>query len=307
MRRKTSDGNLAKRAKKLVKKWHNLVNEHLQSLNRTSQTTNGNSIKSEPCNRPVSFNVDRRGTVGRKRKVVCDMGSGPPCEKISRPSSTGRVISNDSFPTSVESEEVVIDANNEVNTNDGVGLNNGSVVNELSASSDKSSNSSFEVDKPSDTRVQEDRLTNKFKNIPVELLSLRSDSDCLNGGIENISMDAVKCYNAIDTSEHKECNSLDSLQCSNLKSNVGCSEIDVNVRLKSEIDVNVNSDSKCFDIEAEDLEVHRRDIPSNTNCPSIEFDGVNGTYGDLGTWHSWLDPMPCCSRDLVIFPYVIFD
>lgn len=201
------------------------------------------------------------------------------------------------FPTSVESGEVIVNANNRVD------LNNGSVANELSASSDKSSNSSFDVDTPSDTRVQEDRLTSdKLKDIFVEFSSQRAISHnvSLNGGIENVSADAIQCYNAIDTSEHKECSSsLDSVQCCILESNVEFS--------KSELDVSGNSDVRCFDIEAEDLELHRRDLPSNSSSPSIESDGVNGTYDDLGAWHSWLDPMPCCSRDLVIFPYVIFD
>ena len=41
------------------------------------------------------------------------------------------------------------------------------------------------------------------------------------------------------------------------------------------------------DIKAEDLAVHRKELPSNVVAPSTQADGINGVYNEDGVWCEW--------------------
>ena len=61
------------------------------------------------------------------------------------------------------------------------------------------------------------------------------------------------------------------------------------------------------DIPEEDLVVHRRELPSNMLAPQSEADGVNGTYNEEGVWTDWSANVSQRKGELLILPYVILE
>jgi len=60
-------------------------------------------------------------------------------------------------------------------------------------------------------------------------------------------------------------------------------------------------------IEAEDLEIQRRDLPDDLLSPTNEADGVNGVYDSKGNWCTWETNIQARNEEFLLLPYVILD
>lgn len=335
MRKRTSNEDLSKRAKKLVKRWQTVVSNHLNIQSKKkggTETVNGMIVGSRKDigstehaasaingNKNLSTEKETKSASKRKRSTpdTCSaisslkpgsspritssprLGASPYISGSKRPgvapglgAATKRALSpkvcSKSEPITLKTsglvageysteckETVNISLSEELNCSD---LNYSTQIGEYSqqklfVTEEKetercpkgNSNSplgDFAVSKPSDTRLQENRIVlGDFisKSKPATTTATKSTERSIDVSLDYTDSDRI----AIKDGAHI--------------------------------------------IEPEDLVVVRKELPEDITSPESEADGVNGVYSSKGVWSSWEANIEERNKDLLLLPYVILD
>lgn len=291
LRKKTVNEELARRAKKLLKKWQTLVNNHLKSINpdfdlaaaqvraRTPPVlTNGGGVKAmQP---PRTSNADQPSTstsvAGKKRKIP---NTSPNVDAIKRVK--GKKLPIRASPL-LQAEKVSASPTESIKAKQEI-INNADEPPPLSAST------------ISRTPAIEQPLSAKpVSPVKAPALSARVEAPVQINITVDVASDSRIQENRIadpePLPEPSEQPNIDNYEQTLIAGHSSADAID-----------------PC-NIACEDLEPHRRPLPEGGSIsPSAQADGVNGTFDDAGEWRDWSSVMERRGGELVILPYVILN
>jgi len=357
MRKKTSSDDLARRAKKLLKKWQTLVNSHLKtlnpSLNRSVQNnpashsstpttlvngliTNTGALPERPKSCTMELNENTLIVSGKKRKCLSvdshkqgrasslspkSKAASPKPEKgyLSKHEVTSpkiKVVSSVGSPKNVTSnrkrkfrhrkvpspytisqiaQDFTMGTESKLTTfgedtafsrcssssPEGFSISNIETNGDVNKHLTGSLHPEVTVDTPSDTRIQEDRITSK-NNVSVAFKDHHHTT-------------VLECENSLVSSQCSHRVTMESKLTDNTQIQE-CGRVVDKEKLSNE--------QNKLDIEPESLSVSRKEFPINIKSPSIEADGVNGTFNDA-LWHDWSSMIHQSDNELIILPYLI--
>ena len=344
LRKKTTNEELAKRAKGLVKKWQKLVINHLETLRNTDSPINGGRLSSPQINgtirdgeKPASPSVERAGKSkileGKKRGVKRKRNS---CS------------SNENSPSVVLKSD---DSESHPGTpNSGHDTALGGQTSSLSSSfpdlqldKEKSSSSPLpESSQDGDTEsafsssqltqsqmFQEgDKDKENLSSVPQMTDSQSTESNC-------ISVDSgINSQSSLNiTEEFDKENQSASVKAELNNCQSGSTEVDISLDSKNDFtDTRWNSKSPTGDVPRESSvestidrnisgteEVLSRDEVGDQEMPTsptqkelvldvhVEANGITGRYGTDGMWYDWTETMPSADGALHVLPYVILE
>ena len=268
MRKKTENEDLAKRAKKLVKKWQKLVSNHFKNLSKSTELPKaGNGTKLPPAvavpqlngiikeheERPKSC-TDIQQKIGIKRKrTSISAQSSPLSEKdLAKVDASSKKI-----------VDVVKKDTNLVNSNEGV--NNCKAV----------------QNGQHDNATVAGEISVYHPDVTVDEKRTVFESSVLDKDNQKIDQDTRKddlIASVVDSSP----------------SGVAASSSSI-------------LPEPPTDIPEEDLAITRRSLPEDSVDPISEADGVNGCYNQDGIWCQWTDGVSQNNSNLLILPYVILE
>ncbi len=288
MRKKTENEELAKRAKKLVKKWQRLVSHHFKNLsksvdspanlNRTSTPTlqvNGITKEAGSFLEKVKSGNEIQRKAGQKRKF-----------------SGG---SRESSPRIVQSRsELVEECNTQLlHKNE---LQEGDIVNHSDVNHSTSVNG---------------KSKNKLNN---ELDTL-SESDNLLPGVSRLKSLNERQIIKDDSKMEIEATNEHEIDDTGRQDSSHGSEINVNISVRlvkpeENLNLAIPSPTKIptpTEIAEEELAVKRKPLPDDHVDVTSQSDGVNGCYNEKDEWCSWTDTVVQNNGTMSILPYVILD
>jgi hypothetical protein len=272
LRKKTNDEDIARRAKRLVKKWQKLVQNHLEAVRNTNSPLNG--IR---CNSPIV-----NGSVENK-------------EQANSPAETATTLDRKSKGTKRKRLSVDSLSPPETQENAGVGDKDNGVSNDKKDETNASQHSDLISEQSSldsqDILSQENSSTECFQNLETNLLKRikTEDGECHQDleKVDNGSLAADKVLpNTTEVKPPTQTNNSDHTDVRWEGKDVGVQTDDI-VEQDSQTSVQIYSDSSV-------------DIEHQAN-------GINGRFGEDGNWYSWSDTMSYNEGSLIILPYVLLE
>ena len=270
LRKKTNDEDIARRAKRLVKKWQKLVQNHLEAVRNTNSPLNG--IR---CNSPVV-----NGSVKNE-------------EQANSPAETATRLDRKSKGT--KRKRLSVDSPSPAGTQ----------------GNDESGNKD---DTASNEKKDEDNLS-QHSNLISTQSSLDSE--------ENLSQEhsSAECFQNLETNllkriktEEGDCQQ-DSTQVNNDR--LATDKIMPNTTEIAPPAQTNNSDHTDVRWEGKDVATQTDDIEDDQTSVQISSDllldieqeanGINGRFGEDGTWYPWSETMSYSEGALIILPYVLLE
>ena len=272
LRKKTENEDIAKRAKRLVKKWQKLVQNHLEAVRNTNSPLNG--IR---CNSPVV-----NGSVANEEQANSPAETAIKLDRKSKGTKRKRLSID-----SASSAEAQWSA--ELGTNDGASSNEKKDDSNLSQHSSLLSNQSslgseeHRSQENSSAECSRNFETNLFKRIKTE------DGECSQDSTE-VENDRViidkSTSNTVDVTPLPQTNSSDH----------------TDVRWEGK-DVGTQTDYVC----EQDHESGTHISPDSLLDIEHEANGINGRVGEDGNWYPWSETMSYNEGNLIILPYVLLE
>lgn len=274
LRKKTDNDDIARRAKRLVKKWQKLVQNHLEAVRNTNSPLNGLL-----CNTPVV-----NGSVKNEEQIS---------------SAAGEVSAKlDHKSKGTKRKRLSIDSSSSVDTQGNGDLGN------------KDGNS-FEAKKVDDTSKHIGLVSNQSSFDSEENLALgQSAAECSQNQAANLLKriktedDESACHQKPIQVENDKFttaeNTSSPAQVAPLTQTNNSDHTDVRWERK---DVGQQTD----DILEQDSEKSGQ-IPSDLMLDvTHQSNGINGRFGEDGNWYSWSETMSYNEGSLIIFPYVLLE
>ena len=271
LRKKTNNDDIARRAKRLVKKWQKLVQNHLDAVRNTNSPINGIRLNS-----PIVVN----GSVKNE-------------EQANSPADTATIVDH----KGTKRKRLSVDSLSPGNTkgNAEFGNNDNTLSNENKDDNNThqhsgliSSQSSFDSE---DTFSQENSSTEGSKNIATNLLKRikTHDEDCRQNStqVDSNTLDTgEKITNVTEVTPLVQTNNSDH-------TDVRWEGKDVGIQTDKMEDLSQSSTTQISPVLLLDVEQ--------------QANGVNGRFGEDGTWYPWSETMSCNEGNLIILPYVLLE
>lgn len=272
LRKKTENEDIAKRAKRLVKKWQKLVQNHLEAVRNTNSPLNG--IR---CNSPVV-----NGSVANEEQANSPAETTIKLDRKTKGTKRKR-LSVDSA-SSAEAQGSV-----ELATNDGTSSNG---KKDESNASHHSSLLSNQSSLDSEERFPQEHSSSEcLQNFETKLLKRvkTEDDECPQDSlqVENDGLVVDK-----DTSNTIEVTPLPQTNISD----------HTDVRWEGK-DVGTQTDYIC----EQDNESSAHISPDLLLNIEHEANGINGRVGEDGNWYPWSESMSYNEGSLIILPYVLLE
>ena len=330
LRKKTTNEELAKRAKGLVKKWQKLVINHLETLRNTDSPINGSGVSSPQINgtirdteKPASPSVDRAG----KSKILEGKKRGVKRKRNSCSSSENSPVV---FLKSDDSESHPGTPNSGQDTGLGQKSNSCSL---LQTSQDKGYSSS--VSQSQSQTSQSGDKENLLSSTQTTDLRILEDNSIISVDSGIGSQPSVKRLDELNSESEavahdSELNStlpdkteIDSVSCVVQNSHENLPDTrwqssSLNEEMSSESNDASKVANKLPDVDMtevtaiQDLPVEQ-ELPASPVTKELELDvnaqanGVTGRFGGDGIWYDWTEVMPSSDGALQVLPYVILE
>lgn len=272
LRKKTENEDIAKRAKRLVKKWQKLVQNHLEAVRNTNSPLNG--IR---CNSPVV-----NGSVANEEQANSPAETAIKLDRKSKGTKRKR-LSVDSA-SSAEAQ-----GSAELSTNDGTSSQEKKDESNISQYSSLLSNqSSLDSEEHlsqehSSAECSQNFETNLLKRVKTEDDECSQDSTQL----ENDRLVIDKSIsNTVEVTPLPQTNNSDH----------------TDVRWEGK-DVGTQTDYIC----EQNSESCAHISPDSLLNIEHEANGINGRVGEDGIWYPWSETMSYNEGSLIILPYVLLE
>lgn len=336
LRKKTTNEELAKRAKGLVKKWQKLVINHLETLRNADSPINGSGVSSPQINgtirdaeKPASPSVDRAGKskilegkkrgVKRKRNSCSSSENSPVVFLKSDDSESHPGTPNSGQDPGLGSQKSNICSLSQTSQtqhcqNKGYSSSVSQTQSQTSQGGDK--NNLLSSTQTTDLQIHEDNSivsvdsgigsqpsVQKLDEINIESEEVVYDAELNSTLPDKTEIDSVPCM----VQEFHE-----NLQDSKWQSS----------SLNEEMSSESNNASKVANYlpvvdmtevtTPQELPVEQ-DLPASPLTKELELDvnaqanGVTGRFGGDGIWYDWTEVMPSSDGALQVLPYVILE
>ena len=333
LRKKTTNEELAKRAKGLVKKWQKLVINHLETLRNADSPINGSGVSSPQINgtirdseKPASPSVDRAG----KSKILEGKKRGVKRKRNSCSSSENSPVV---FLKSDDSESHPGTPNSGQDTGLGSQKSNACSLLQTEPCQDKGYFSSV-----SQSQLQTSPSGDKENlSSSTQTTDLQSPEDnsiiSVDSGIG--SQPSVKKLDELNiesqaVAEDSELNStlqdkteIDSVSCMSQDSHENLPDTrwqssSPNEEMPSESNNASKVASNLPDVDTTEVAA-RQELPVDQESPAspvtkelvldvtAQANGVTGRFGGDGVWYDWTEVMPSSDGALQVLPYVILE
>lgn len=336
LRKKTTNEELAKRAKGLVKKWQKLVINHLETLRNTDSPINGGRLSSPQINgtirdseKPASPSVDRAGKSkileGKKRGVKRKRNSCSSNENS--PNVSMKSDDSESHPGTPNSGQETVLGGQKSSTTSSMSASQPSEEKDCSfslpqtpQSVEKENNLSLSQESHSHTSQSVDK-----EHLPSALQITESQSSVDSGiglqpSVGKIEECSHEYKSTANESELNDCQPGNTNACISQDSQNDLidtrwnSESPMKDRCHeshSESKVNSNAcDAEVKLLQETQVEQETLASPAPTELIldiNVEANGVTGRYGGDGTWYDWTEVMPSSDGMLQVLPYVILE
>ena len=274
LRKKTNDEDIARRAKRLVRKWQKLVQNHLEAVRNTNSPLNG--IR---CHSPIV-----NGSVENEEQANSPAETATKLDRKAKGTKRKRLSVDSLSPP--ESQE-----NAELGDGDSIVSTEKKDENNASQHSDLISNqSSLDAE---DTLSQELSSAQCFHNIETNLLKRikTEDGECYQDSTQvdndRVAAESDKILsNTTEVTQLVQTNNSDHTDVRWEGKDVGIQTDDI-VEQDSQTSVQISSDLSI-------------DVEQQAN-------GINGRFGEDGNWYSWSETMSYNEGSLIILPYVLLE
>lgn len=337
LRKKTTNEELAKRAKGLVKKWQKLVINHLETLRNADSPINGSGVSSPQINgtirdteKPASPSVDRAG----KSKILEGKKRGVKRKRNSCSSSENSPVV---FLKSDDSESHPGTPNSGQDTGLGSQKSNTASLSQTSQTQHSQDKGSFSsVSQPqSQTSQSGDKENLSSSSSQTTDLQIPEDSSILSVDSGISSQPSVKKLDELNiesqaVAHDSEWNSTlpnktenDAVSCVSQDSHENLPDtrwqpLSLNEETSSDSN-NVSKVANNFsDVDMTEVTV-AQELPVEQESPAspvikelvldvnAQANGVTGRFGGDGVWYDWTEVMPSSDGALQVLPYVILE
>lgn len=334
LRKKTTNEELAKRAKGLVKKWQKLVINHLETLRNADSPINGSGISSPQINgtirdseKPVSPSVAGKSKIleGKKRGVKRKRNSCSSSENS--PVVFLKSDDSESHPGTPNSGQDTVLGSQKSNTcsltqtsqtepcqDKGYFSSLSPSQSQTSQSGDKgnlsSSTQTTDLQSPEDNSIisvdsgiGSQPSAKKLDELNIESPAVAQDSELNNTMPDKTESDSVLCMSQ-DSHENPPDTRWQSLSPNE--------EMPSESNNASEVSNNLPDVDMTEATVAQDLPVEQ-ELPVSPVTKELVLDvnaqanGVTGRFGGDGTWYDWTEVMPSGDGALQVLPYVILE
>lgn len=272
LRKKTNDEDIARRAKRLVKKWQKLVQNHLEAVRNTNSPLNG--IR---CNSPV---------VNGSVKIE---------EQANSPAESATTLDHKSKGT--KRKRLSVDSPSPAEAHGNAELGN------------KDSTSSNEKKDENNASQHSGLISNQSSLDSEENLSQEhSSAECF----QNLDTNLLKRIKTEEDDCHQDSTQAESDRLTADKNISNTTEV-------TPLTQTNNSDHTDVRWEGKDVGVQTDDIVEQDNQTSAQIssdllldvehqaNGINGRFGEDGTWYPWSETMSYNEGSLIILPYVLLE
>lgn len=330
LRKKTTNEELAKRAKGLVKKWQKLVINHLETLRNVDSPINGSGVSSPQINgtirdteKPASPSVDRAGKSkileGKKRGVKrkrhsCSSSENSPIvflksdDSESHPgtpnsgqdaglgSQKSSTVSLSQMPQDQEKEPLLPVSSTQSQTPQSGDKENLSSSQNVDLQSPEES-SILSVDSGIDSQPS----VKKLDELNNESHAVAHDSELSNSQPNKTEIDSCISqdshenlpdtrWQTLPLSEELSSESNNVTKVANHSSDADMTEATISQELPVEQETSASPVTKELVLEV-----------------NAQENGVTGRFGGDGTWYDWTEVMPSSDGALQVLPYVILE
>ncbi|XP_028403786.1 mediator of RNA polymerase II transcription subunit 26-like [Dendronephthya gigantea] len=268
LRKKTDNDDIARRAKRLVKKWQKLVQNHLEAVRNTNSPLNG--IR---CNSPVV-----NGSVKSDEQANSPADLSAKLDRKARGTKRKRLSVDSLSPGETQGNEELGNKDN-TSCNEKNYENNGSqhsslISTQSSIDSEESLTASAECSQNSET--------NFLKQINTDDGGCHQESTLVKS--DRATIDKNTCSTA-DIAPSAETNNSDHTDVRWEGKDIGLQTDDIVERGDENIE---NPPCPSLDVE-------------------LQANGINGRFGEDGKWYSWSETMSYNEGSLIILPYVLLE
>lgn len=336
LRKKTTNEELAKRAKGLVKKWQKLVINHLETLRNADSPINGSGVSSPQINgtirdteKPASPSVDRAGKSkileGKKRGVKrkrnsCsssenspvvflksdDSESHPGTPNSGQDTGLGSQKSNTCSLSQTSQTEPFQDkgyfssvSQSRSQTSQSGDKENLSASTQTTDLQSPEDNSVFSVD----SGIGSQPSVTKLDELNIESQAVAQDLELNSTLQDKTEIDSVSCMSQ---------DSHENLPDTRWQSSSPNEEVPSESNNASKVANNLPDVDTTEATAAQELPVEQ-ESPTSPMTKELVLDvnaqanGVTGRFGGDGMWYDWTEVMPSSDGALQVLPYVILE